>query len=71
MRTEGLNPSEMLSVARWWKNDAVVDRNRSAIALSERLSRTRVRRTLKTVMNETLNALGFGDTLKVWARRVG
>lgn len=71
MRTEGLNPSEILALARSRKEENVVDRNKSAVALSEVLSRTRARRALKTAINRGLNVLRLGDTLKVWARRVG
>lgn len=71
MRTEGLNPSELLALAPWRNERKPVDRNKSAVALSEALSRTRVRRAFKTAMNGGLNFLGMGDTLKLWARRVG
>jgi SAM-dependent methyltransferase len=71
MRSEGLNPSEILALARSRRVENVVDRNKSAIALSEALSRTRARRALKTAINGGLNVLRLGDTLKVWARRVG
>jgi SAM-dependent methyltransferase len=71
IRSEGHNPCEI--VARLWptRTDGVpVDRNRSGVALSQALARTRTRRVLKAVVNEGLNALGLGDTLKVWAERV-
>jgi SAM-dependent methyltransferase len=71
MRTEGLNPSEILALARWREKENLVDRNKSAVALSEALSRTRARRALKTAMNGVLNITRLGDTLKVWAQRVG
>jgi hypothetical protein len=70
MRTEGLNPSEILTLARWRKEDKPVDRLRSGVALSEAMSRTRARRALKTAINGGLNILRLGDTLKMWARRV-
>jgi 2-polyprenyl-3-methyl-5-hydroxy-6-metoxy-1,4-benzoquinol methylase len=71
IRTEGFNPCEVLALVRRQKGKNFVDRNKSAVALSEALSRTRSRRAFKTAINEGLNILGLGDTLKVWARRVG
>ncbi len=71
VRTEGLNPSEMLASARRWRKQTPVDRNKAAVALSEKLSRTRARRAVKTAINGVLNVLRLGDTLKVWAQRVG
>jgi 2-polyprenyl-3-methyl-5-hydroxy-6-metoxy-1,4-benzoquinol methylase len=71
MRTEGLNPTEILALARWRNKEKPVDRNKSAVALSGAMSRTRARRALKTAINEGLNVFWLGDTLKMWARRVG
>lgn len=72
LRAEGYNPSELLArLRRTRTGEAPVDRNRSALALSAALSRTRVRRALKAAINEGLSALRLGDTLKVWALRVG
>jgi SAM-dependent methyltransferase len=71
IRTEGCNPSEMIVRIRLGDDDRPpVNRNRSGIALSEALSRTRIRRVLKAGVNGLLNALAFGDTLKVTAQRV-
>jgi SAM-dependent methyltransferase len=48
LRTEGCNPSEMLAWLRSkWAVSAPVDRNKSALALSEAFSRSRFRRALK------------------------
>lgn len=72
IRSEGFNPVELL--ARKRRNDADAepfDRNASARALSESLSKTRGRRCFKRVVNAGLNTLGLGDTLKVWAVRDG
>ena len=71
VRTDGFNPTEVLALMRRQKAENLVDRNKSAVALSEALSRTRARRALKTAINEGLNVLRLGDTLKVWARRIG
>jgi SAM-dependent methyltransferase len=71
IRTEGLNPSEIVARLRPARtDDRPVDRNRSGIALSQALARTRGRRALKAVINEGLNAFGLGDTLKASAERV-
>lgn len=71
VRTEGLNPAELLARLRSRRNTAPVDRNQSAFALSEALSRSQSRRALKRVVNAGLSALRLGDTVKVWALREG
>jgi SAM-dependent methyltransferase len=70
VRAEGFNPGEILAGAPWRRGKTRVDRNQSAVALSEALSRTQTRRALKTAINGGLSILRLGDTLKVWARRV-
>jgi SAM-dependent methyltransferase len=70
IRTEGLNPSELLARLPW-RRSVPVDRNHSAFALSEALSRSWTRRMLKRVANAGLSALRLGDTVKVWALRDG
>jgi SAM-dependent methyltransferase len=72
VRSEGFNPSETLgTVQRWRGVEAPVDRNRSAAAMSEALARTTMSRALKNSINRGLSVLRLGDTLKIWARRVG
>lgn len=72
VRTEGLNPAELLArVRRGWATTVHVDRNATAVALSQALERSKIRRTFKNTINAGLNVLGLGDTLKVWARRGG
>jgi SAM-dependent methyltransferase len=72
IRTEGLNPSELFARLRRRRGAvALVDRNQSAIALSETLSRGPLRRAVKRAVNAGLSALRLGDTLKVWAVRGG
>jgi SAM-dependent methyltransferase len=71
IRSEGLNPVELLARLRSQSNRAPVDRNQSAFALSEALSRNRFRRALKRVVNAGLSAFRLGDTVKVWALREG
>lgn len=72
VRAEGFNPGQMLAGTPWRRGETPpVDRNESAVALSEALSRTPARRALKTAINECLSVSRLGDTLKVWARHVG
>jgi SAM-dependent methyltransferase len=76
LRTEGLNPCEIL--ARWRPAPAAdatragvpsLDRVQSGVALNAAFSGSPSRRALKLVANAALNALGIGDTLKAWAVR--
>lgn len=71
LRTEGLNPSELWA---WYRDGNIairsIDRNRSAVTLSDVLARSSTRRLFKTAVNAALNATRLGDTLKVWACRV-
>lgn len=70
LRAEGFNPAEILAWVRGGRSAAEsVNRYESGLALSAALERSRVRRTAKAVVNRGLSALGFGDTLKVWASR--
>jgi SAM-dependent methyltransferase len=69
VRSEGLNPSEILARIRRAGKVVAVDRNQSALALSEALSHSAVRRALKWTINAGLSTLRSGDTLKVWAVR--
>lgn len=70
IRTEGLNPYEIL--ARWRSRDGIVepvDRNQAAFALNRAFSTSPPRRILKTVINRSLSIFGIGDTLKIRAIR--
>jgi len=70
IRTDGLNPSEIL--ARWSRRNQgapAVDRNTSAFALNSAFSSSPLRRGIKAGINHALSALRIGDTLKVWAVR--
>jgi SAM-dependent methyltransferase len=70
VRTEGCNPSEILVRLRPSRSRAgPVDRNQTALALSEAFSRSRLRRAMKAVLNSGLSASRLGDTIKVWAVR--
>jgi len=72
IRAEGFNPAEILASMRWSTSRRLsVDRVKSARALSEALSRGPVRRGAKVMVNSALSSLQIGDTLKVWAVRVG
>lgn len=70
VRTEGLNPAEML--ARWRSRNGAeitVNRNQAAFALNEALSGSPARRALKSGINHCLSLFKIGDALKVWALR--
>lgn len=70
VRTEGLNPSEVL--ARWApqrRGAPGVSRNQAGVQLNSALSRTPFRRLLKAGINRILSLLAVGDTLKVRAVR--
>jgi SAM-dependent methyltransferase len=70
VRAEGCNPSEILSrLGRNRRREWPINRDESGRALSETFSRTRFRRAMKSAINEGLNALNLGDTLKAWAQR--
>jgi SAM-dependent methyltransferase len=71
VRTEGLNPVEFLARLRFRRDTTPVNRNESAVALSEALSRSGLRRALKRAVNAGLSTLRLGDTVKVWALREG
>ncbi len=67
IRTEGLNPYEML--ARWRSPQAPLNRNETAAALNQTFSSSPLRRALKTSINHVLSAGQIGDSLKVYATR--
>jgi SAM-dependent methyltransferase len=70
VRTEGWNPSDVLSRIRSFVGPAVeANRNRTAVALNDYLSRSRSRRSVKAGVNAALNAARLGDSLKVRAVR--
>jgi len=72
VRTEGCNPSEILARLRPSQNSGLpVDRNQTALALSEALSRSPLRRAMKAAINAGLTASRLGDTIKAWALRGG
>lgn len=69
-RTEGLNPCEILARLRRGRGSpAPLDRNAAAVALSTALSRSALRRGLKSGVNHALSLFSLGDTLKAWAVR--
>ena len=69
IRTEGLNPSEMLQQLRPQSSATVVSRNQTGSALNEKLSSSSIRRRLKVGINQCLSLLQIGDSLKAWALR--
>ena len=73
LRTEGLNPYEILArLKRPGGRDGAgpaFNRNESAQQLAAALSGGTARRALKTGINRCLSLLRLGDTLKAWAVR--
>jgi 2-polyprenyl-3-methyl-5-hydroxy-6-metoxy-1,4-benzoquinol methylase len=70
MRTEGLNPGEIVARACATRGAPVsVNRNQAAARLNEALSRSTWRRGLKRGANACLTLLRLGDTLKAWAKK--
>jgi SAM-dependent methyltransferase len=69
VRTDGLNPAEIVARLRAPAGAPPVDRNQAAFALNEAFHRTPVRRATKRAANAVLTLLGIGDALKVRAER--
>jgi SAM-dependent methyltransferase len=70
IRTEGLNPCEIIARLRRGNNSSQpVDRNTTAFALNSAFSSSSFRRGVKKSINRCLSAFQAGDTLKVWAVR--
>ncbi len=67
IRTEGLNPYEILARVRPPKE--AVNRNQTGAALNQTFTATSSRRMLKTWINHLLSVLQLGDGLKVYATR--
>lgn len=67
IRTEGLNPYEIL--AHWRSQKEAVNRNQTGMALNTTFSSSPYRRALKTGINHVLSGLQIGDGLKVYATR--
>ena len=67
IRTEGLNPYEILARIRPPKE--AVNRNQTGAALNQTFTATPSRRVLKTWINHLLSVLQLGDGLKVYATR--
>ena len=73
VRTEGFNPVEIMAGLRGRGSSPPTNeahtRNQSAASLNRALTSSPFRRSVKRLLNEGLNLLGIGDTLKVYARR--
>jgi hypothetical protein len=70
VRTEGLNPSEILARLRPRNStQKTVDRNAAGFAINNAFSKSAIRRAVKAGINRGLNLFQIGDTLKVWAVR--
>lgn len=72
MKTYGLNPMEIRNYYRSSDQpETEFARVSSAYELNESLMKTPFRKTLKNAMNESLNLLGIGDSLKIYATTSG
>jgi 2-polyprenyl-3-methyl-5-hydroxy-6-metoxy-1,4-benzoquinol methylase len=67
IRTEGLNPYEIM--AYWRSQKEEVNRNQMGTKLNQAFTSTPSRRALKTGINHLLTAFQLGDGLKVYATR--
>lgn len=68
-RTHGLNPSEIVA---HYKNarrieETTFDRVQTAYKLNESLTRSPLRKLVKTALNGSLDLFGLGDSLKIYA----
>ena len=73
VKTHGLRPGELLEYYKKKKRTAAKDQPGpdslcQAYQLNESLTRTPLRRFIKSSLNATLNAFGMGDSLKIFAR---
>jgi SAM-dependent methyltransferase len=69
MRTEGLNPAELVARLRRLRDRGEFNRAAEGAELNTSLSRTAPRRLLKRLANEALSLSRLGDTIKAWASR--
>lgn len=69
IRTEGLNPSEIVRRLRPRRSGPAPSRNEAGFKLNETMSSSPWRRRLKTGINCCLSLVRLGDSLKVWATR--
>jgi SAM-dependent methyltransferase len=69
VRTEGLNPVEILARlrSRALRTEVPVDRGEAARALGAALAQSTWRRAAKSAINDVLSAVSLGDTIKCWA----
>jgi len=69
VRTEGLNPSEIIARFPRPNKTAVnpVNRQQAALDLNRAFSRSPVRRTAKRAINLLLSSVALGDGIKIWA----
>ncbi len=73
IRTEGLNPVEILSKVRNSPDQTTVtiNRNTAGFALNETFTRSSWRRAVKSTINHGLSLFRLGDGIKVWAIKKG
>jgi SAM-dependent methyltransferase len=69
IRTEGLNPNEIIRRYRPTDKGPTPSRNTTGLKLNETLSRSPLRRKIKAGINHCLSMIRVGDSLKAWAMR--
>lgn len=68
VRTHAFNPSEVIAYFRKSKkNLETFDRVTAAYSINEKLTGSRSKTLVKSVLNGTLNIFGLGDSLKIFA----
>jgi hypothetical protein len=68
IRTEGLNPGEVIArLNRKRDVPVVINRQQVAVSLNSVFSRSPIRRAVKKGLNRVLSTFGAGDSIKVWA----
>jgi 2-polyprenyl-3-methyl-5-hydroxy-6-metoxy-1,4-benzoquinol methylase len=72
IRTDGLNPVEIISKFRnrGRKPEVAVNRNEAAFALNEAFTSSPWRQSVKSTINQGLSLFKLGDGIKVWAQKI-
>lgn len=68
LQTHGTNPVEIINYFRPQK-DAGFDRVQTSYQINEGLESSPLKKTVKNVLNQTLNLAQIGDSLKIYARK--
>jgi SAM-dependent methyltransferase len=68
-KTFGLNPAEIVDHFRSRNQRRSFDRVSTAYDLNEKLTRNRSGQVIKSLLNQSLNIVGVGDSLKIYATK--